>query len=123
MFPHTVIIGLGRGEASKEVTRGNFWPNNSERFTMLCEATKLTKELWKEERVTFRRDYYWVKDSRLYTKSNYPIPVYIAASGKQSALLAGEQRDGLITTESNVEKLRNSLIPAFEKGEKKRTGP
>jgi len=47
MFPNTVIIGLGRGEASNEVTRGNFWPDNSERFAMLCEATKLTKELWR----------------------------------------------------------------------------
>ena len=120
MFPNRVILGLGRGEALNEVTSGNVWPNNSERFAMLREAIKLIKKLWKEEWVTFRGEYYWVKDSRLYTKPSEHIPIYIAAAGKQSAQLAGEEGDGLITTESNIEKIRNNRIPAFEKGERKR---
>lgn len=120
MFPNRVILGLGRGEAMNEVTSGNVWPTNTERFAMLREAIKLIKKLWKEKWVTFTGEYYWVKDSRLYTKPDEPIPIYIAAAGKQSAELAGEEGNGLITTESNIDKIRNNLIPAFEKGERKR---
>ena len=47
MFPNRVILGLGRGEAMNEVTSGNVWPNNSERFAMLREAIKLIKNFGK----------------------------------------------------------------------------
>lgn len=68
MFPNRVILGLGRGEALNEVTTGNNWPSNSERFLRLKESIKLIKKLWTGDWVNFKGDYYWVKVSRLYTR-------------------------------------------------------
>jgi len=118
MFPNRVILGLGRGEALNEVTTGNNWPSNSERFLRLKESIKLIKKLWTGDWVNFKGDYYWVKDSRLYTRPDCVIPLYIAASGPQSARLAGEEGDGFITIETNHTKIKDVLIPAFEEGSK-----
>jgi coenzyme F420-dependent glucose-6-phosphate dehydrogenase len=67
MFPNRVFLGIGRGEALHEVTSGHRWPSNIEKFRRLKEAIHLIKKLWIEDWVDFRGDYYWVKDSRLYT--------------------------------------------------------
>jgi coenzyme F420-dependent glucose-6-phosphate dehydrogenase len=116
MFPRRVFLGIGRGEALNEVTTGNIWPSGSERFLRMKEAISLIKKLWTEKWVNFKGDYYRVKDSNLYTKPTEPIPLYISALGKQSAKLAGEESDGLITNELNVESIKNVLIPALKEG-------
>ena len=45
-----------------------------------------------------------------------PIPMYIAGLGKQSAMLAGEQGNGFVTTELNVDSIKNILFPALKEG-------
>jgi coenzyme F420-dependent glucose-6-phosphate dehydrogenase len=119
MFPNRVFLGVGRGEALNEVPAGNSWPSNLERFQRLKEAIHLIKKLWTEEWVNFRGQYYWVKDSNLYTKPEKPIPLYIAGLKPQSAQLAGEEGDGFITNEINVESIKNKLLPALKEGTKK----
>ena len=116
MFPNRVFLGIGRGEALNEVTSGHRWPSNIEKFRRLKEAIHLIKKLWIEDWVDFRGDYYWVKDSRLYTKPIRPIPLYVAGLGEQSARLAGEVGDGFVTNELNVEAIRNKLLPAVKAG-------
>jgi len=78
MFPNRVFLGIGRGEALNEVTSGNHWPSNSEKFGRLKEALHLIKKLWTEDWVEFKGNYYWVKNSKLYTKPSKPVPLYIA---------------------------------------------
>jgi len=116
MFPRRVFLTVGRGEALNEVTSGNNWPSNFERFTRLKEAIHLIKKLWKEDWVTFKGEYYWVKDSKLYTKPKDPIPMYIAGLGPQSARLAGQEGDGLVTNEIDADKIKNKLFPALKEG-------
>jgi coenzyme F420-dependent glucose-6-phosphate dehydrogenase len=116
MFPNRVFLGVGRGEALNEVPAGNSWPPNLERFQRLKEAIHLIKKLWTEEWVNFRGQYYWVKDSNLYTKPERPIPLYIAGLKPQSAQLAGEEGDGFITNELDVESIKNKLLPAVKEG-------
>jgi coenzyme F420-dependent glucose-6-phosphate dehydrogenase len=116
MFPNRVFLGVGRGEALNEVPAGNSWPSNLERFQRLKEAIHLIKKLWTEEWVNFRGQYYWVKDSNLYTKPEKPIPLYIAGLKPQSAQLAGEEGDGFITNELDVEYIKNKLLPAVKEG-------
>jgi coenzyme F420-dependent glucose-6-phosphate dehydrogenase len=116
MFPNRVFLGVGRGEALNEVPAGNPWPTNLERFQRLKEAIHLIKKLWTEEWVNFRGQYYWVKDSNLYTKPERPIPLYIAGLKPQSAQLAGEEGDGFITNELDVESIKNKLLPAVKEG-------
>lgn len=119
MFSDRVFLTVGTGEAVNEVPSGNIWPSNLERFERLKEAIELIKKLWSEKWVDFNGKYYWVKDSNLYTKPAKPIPLYIAAMGPESARLAGEQGDGLVTNEVNPESLKNRLLPAFKQAVEK----
>jgi coenzyme F420-dependent glucose-6-phosphate dehydrogenase len=119
MFPNRVFLGVGKGEALNEVTSGNHWPSSRERFQRLKEAIHLIKKLWTEKWVTFKGQYYSVKDSNLYTKPERPIPLYVAALGEQSAKLAGEEANGFVTNELDVEKIKNKLFPAIKEGTKK----
>ncbi|MDW0342781.1 MAG: LLM class flavin-dependent oxidoreductase [Nitrososphaeraceae archaeon] len=119
MFPNRVFLGVGRGESLNEVTSGNQWPSNLEKFERLKEAVLLIKKLWTEDWVNFKGKYYWVKDSNLYTKPKTPIPLYIAGLGKQSAMLAGELGDGFVTNELSVDAIGNNLFPALKEGAKR----
>jgi len=119
MFPNRVFLGVGRGESLNEVTSGNQWPSNLEKFERLKEAVVLIKKLWSEDWVNFEGKYYWVKDSNLYTKPKKPIPLYIAGLGKKSAMLAGEFAEGFVTNELNVDAIRNNLFPALKEGTKR----
>ncbi len=119
MFPNRVFLGVGRGESLNEVTSGNQWPSNLEKFERLKESIILIKKLWTEDWVNFNGKYYWVKDSNLYTKPKRPIPLYISGLGKQSAMLAGELGDGFVTNELSVDAINNNLFPALKEGAKK----
>jgi G6PDH family F420-dependent oxidoreductase len=116
MFPNRVFLGIGRGEALNEVTSGHSWPSNAEKFERLKEAIYLIKKLWTGDWVNFRGNYYWVKDSKLYTKPSNHIPLYLAGIGKQSARLAGEEADGFVTNELDVGVIKDKLFPALKKG-------
>ncbi len=116
MFPNRVFLGIGRGEALNEVTSGHSWPSNAEKFERLKEAIYLIRKLWTGEWVDFKGNYYWVKDSKLYTKPSNHIPLYLAGIGKQSARLAGEEADGFVTNELDVEVIRDRLFPSLKKG-------
>lgn len=116
MFPNRVFLGIGRGEALNEVTSGHAWPSNAEKFERLKEAIYLIKKLWTGDWVNFRGNHYWVKDSKLYTKPSNHIPLYLAGIGKQSARLAGEEADGFVTNELDVEVIKDKLFPALKKG-------
>jgi len=116
MFPNRVFLGIGRGEALNEVTSGHSWPSNSEKFERLKEAIYIIRKLWTGNWVDFKGNYYWVRDSKLYTKPSNHIPLYLAGIGKQSARLAGEEADGFVTNELDVEVIRDKLFPALKKG-------
>jgi coenzyme F420-dependent glucose-6-phosphate dehydrogenase len=116
MFPNRVFLGIGRGEALNEVTSGHSWPSNAEKFERLKEAIYLIRKLWTGDWVDFKGNYYWVRDSKLYTKPSNHIPLYLAGIGKQSARLAGEEADGFVTNELDVEVIREKLFPALKKG-------
>ena len=116
MFPNRVFLGLGKGEALNEVPSGHNWPSGIERFERLKEAISIIKKLWTEDWVNFKGAYYWIKDSKLYTKPREPIPLYIAALGPDSARLAGEEGNGFVTNELDVQVIKNKLFPALEKG-------
>jgi coenzyme F420-dependent glucose-6-phosphate dehydrogenase len=116
MFPNRVFLGIGRGEALNEVTSGHSWPSNAEKFERLKEAIYLIRKLWTGDWVDFKGNYYWVRDSKLYTKPSNHIPLYLAGIGKQSARLAGEEAEGFVTNELDVEVIKEKLFPALKKG-------
>jgi coenzyme F420-dependent glucose-6-phosphate dehydrogenase len=116
MFPQRVFLGIGRGEALNEVPTGNSWPTNKEKFGRLKESIKIIKKLWTEDWVNYNGEFYSVKDSKLYTKPSYTIPIYVAGLGKQSAELAGKEGDGFVTNELDTNKIKDALFPAVKRG-------
>ena len=111
MMPGRFWLGLGTGENLNEHVIGGEWPPHERRTEMLEEAVAVIRELWKGDLVTHDGDYYEVVNARLYTLPDKPPPILVAASGTQSAELAGRIADGLIATSPDKE-----LVAAFRKG-------
>jgi G6PDH family F420-dependent oxidoreductase len=98
MLPGRFWFGVGTGENLNEHILGDPWPEHSMRAAMLEEAVGLVRRLWSGELVDHDGDFYRVSRARLYTLPEEPPPILIAASGPESAKLAGQIGDGLIST-------------------------
>jgi G6PDH family F420-dependent oxidoreductase len=110
MMPGRFFLGLGTGEYLNEHIFGDVWPRIEVRQDMLAEAVHIIKELWKGEEYSYHGTHFTVRDARIYTLPDKLPPIYIAASGPESAELAAEISDGLISTTSGDE-----VVKAFQK--------
>jgi coenzyme F420-dependent glucose-6-phosphate dehydrogenase len=110
MMPDRFFLGLGTGEYLNEHIFGEVWPSIEARQKMLAEAIYIIRELWKGEEYSCNGTYFTVRDARIYTLPEKLPPIYIAASGPESAELAAEISDGLISTSSGDE-----VVKAFKK--------
>jgi coenzyme F420-dependent glucose-6-phosphate dehydrogenase len=115
--PGRVFLGIGSGEAMNETpATGQAFPGRKERRLRLGEAVDLIRLLWREERVDFNGDYYQVSRATIYDRPDYPIPIYIAASGPLAAKLAGSVGDGFICTSGKNPQLYEELLGAMTEG-------
>jgi G6PDH family F420-dependent oxidoreductase len=110
MMPGRFWLGVGTGENLNEHVVGGEWPHHDRRSEMLEEAIEIIRALWTGELTTFEGDHYEVVNARLYTVPEELPPILVAASGTDSAGLAGRIGDGLIATAPEKE-----LVTAFEK--------
>lgn len=110
MMPGRFFLGLGTGEYLNEHIFGQPWPRIETRQEMLLEAIHVIRELWQGEEYSYEGAYFTVRDARIYTLPEKLPPIYIAASGSESAELAAEVSDGLISTTSGDE-----VVTAFKK--------
>jgi G6PDH family F420-dependent oxidoreductase len=110
VMPGRFFLGVGTGEYLNEHITGQPWPAYSRRLEMLKEAVGIIRELWKGEIVTEYGKHFTVENARIYTLPEKLPPIYVAASGPESATMAGETGDGLISTAPE-----KSLIADFEK--------
>ena len=106
MLPGRFWFGVGTGENLNEHILGDPWPEHAMRAAMLEEAVALIRRLWTGELIDHDGDFYRVSRARLYTLPQAPPPILIAASGEESATLAGKVGDGLITTAPDKKVLR-----------------
>ena len=98
---------------------GGEWPEPAERFRRLRESVRLMKRLWTEDYVTFDGKYYKTREAKIFDKPKDGVPLYVAASGPQTAEFAGKEGDGFICTSGKgAELYRDTLLPAVEKGSK-----
>ena len=124
LYPGRIGLGLGTGEAMNEVPLGYDWPKSSKvRLTKAIEAIQVIRKLWNEGRkskqygdfnnndnsfinsdrredgfVDFNGQYSLIRKAKLYTPPvSQHIPIYLAATGTQSAKAAAKFTDGLIT--------------------------
>lgn len=95
-------LGLGAGERLNEHVVGD-WPNVARRHDMLIEALEIIKPLLAGATVTHLGEYYQVTDARLYDRPEAGVPLALAASGPESAQLAADFADGLITAQPLVD--------------------
>ncbi len=126
MYPGRSCLGVGTGEALNEIATGfagageQEWPEFKERFARLRESVDLMRQLWTEDRVNFRGEYYSTHDASIYDRPETPIPVYIAAGGPFVARYAGRAGDGFICTSGKGSELyTDELIPAVKEGAEK----
>jgi G6PDH family F420-dependent oxidoreductase len=111
MLPGRFWFGVGTGENLNEHVTGYPWPEHSLRAAMLEEAVEIIRDLWTGELVDYRGAFYDVSRARIYTLPKELPPILIAASGPESAELAGRIGDGLISTGPDKE-----LVSAFRDG-------
>jgi len=111
MLPGRFWFGVGTGENLNEHVTGDAWPEHSQRAAMLEEAIEIIRKLWTGELVDYHGDFYDVVRARIYTLPKKLPPILVAASGPESAELAGRIGDGLICTAPEKE-----LVSAFRVG-------
>ena len=118
MFPGRFWLGVGTGEPLNETATTGCWPRYPERKDRLIEAIQIIRGLWNGEHLTYAGRYYQTRDAHLYGQPPEPIPLFVAASGADTARLAGQYGDGWITTGGAGGPGRDctALISALERG-------
>jgi coenzyme F420-dependent glucose-6-phosphate dehydrogenase len=118
MFPHRVILGVGTGESLNEVPASALaWPEAKERTARLKEALALIRQLWSEERVSFKGQYYSTDKATIYDRPTPMPPIYVAGAGPVMAKYAGQSADGFICTSGKAPELyRDTLLPNVAAG-------
>jgi len=123
-YEDRIFLGVGTGEALNESPVGCPWPNGRVRLEMFEEAVTVIKRLWNEDYVTFKGRHFTLKNAKIFTKPRQTIPIYLSALGPKAAYLAGRLGDGWITLNLPEDRIRDLLIPEFERGlrERKKEG-
>lgn len=106
LMPGRFFLGLGTGEALNEHITGEQWPIASVRQDRLIEAVDIIRRLWSGKQVSYWGEFFAVENARIYTLPNPLPPIYIAASGEESAKIAAQIGDGFITTKASSELLQ-----------------
>lgn len=97
------LLGLGAGENLNEHVIGRGWPSANVRHEMLEEALEIIRELFGGGYVDFVGDHFRVDSAKLWDLGDEPPRIGLAASGEQSAGLAGELADAMIAVEPDAE--------------------
>ncbi len=103
LMPERFFLGVGTGENLNEHILGNVWPPHQRRVEMLKEAVEVIRLLWQGGMQSYEGRYYLVEKARVYSLPAKLPPLYVAASGKVAATIAGAIGDGLISTSSKAE--------------------
>jgi G6PDH family F420-dependent oxidoreductase len=103
MMPGRFFLGVGSGEALNEHILGDAWPPADVRQDMLREAVEVLRLLWSGGDQSHHGEFFTMEHARIYSLPDQPPEVYVAAAGKDSATLAGEIGDGLISTAPDAE--------------------
>ena len=118
MFPERVILGVGTGESLNEVPAlGLTWPEPKERTARLKEALTLIRQLWSEQRLSFRGQFYRTENATIYDMPARPPPIYVAGAGPVMAKYAGQFAAGFICTSGKPPQLyQDTLLPNVATG-------
>jgi coenzyme F420-dependent glucose-6-phosphate dehydrogenase len=96
LFGDRFFLGVGSGERLNEGPFVARWPRAGERRTRMGEAIDVIRALWRGGNVNHDGEHWRVEHLQLWELPAAPPPIYVAASGRRSAALAGERGDGMI---------------------------
>jgi G6PDH family F420-dependent oxidoreductase len=106
MMPGRFFLGVGAGESLNEHVVGQTWPPPDMRQDMLEEAIGVLRLLHGGGERSHYGKFFQVHDARVYNLPEKPVPIYVAAAGKESAKLAARAGDGLICSAPSAETVR-----------------
>ena len=106
LMPGRFFLGVGSGESLNEHVVGQTWPPPDMRQDMLEEAIGVLRMLHGGGERSHYGKFFQVHDARVYNLPEQPVPIYVAAGGKESAKLAGRAGDGLICSSPSAESVR-----------------
>jgi G6PDH family F420-dependent oxidoreductase len=120
MFPDRFLLGVGTGQAMSEQRFMGRWPEWKERGERLREGITLIRKLWSERSYfDWHGTYFSAEKVFLYTRPASHIDIYVSARGKYAARIAGAVGDHLMTTVSDASKVKDEVIPEFERSMRK----
>lgn len=92
-------LGLGAGENLNEHVIGRGWASVNVRHEMLDEAVQIIRALLDGHYVDFTGSYFRAEGAKVWDVRSPPPKIGLAVSGAQSARLAGEQADFMISVD------------------------
>ncbi len=102
-----VIVGLGPGEAMNVEQFGIDW---SKPVARMIEFTKIVRELWLKDRVSYAGKFWKLENAFLQIKPvQQPVPIYFGANGKRTRQITAELADGWLPTPRSPELYRKNL--------------
>ena len=103
MMPGRFSLGVGTGEALNEHIVGEVWPPVDIRQDMLVESLEIMRSLWEGGYTTIEGQFHEVHNAKLYTLPEQLPQIIVGASGPESAEMAAEYGDALVSTSPNKE--------------------
>jgi len=91
-------LGVGTGENLNEGPLGYTFPKYAQRAARMSEALDIMRRLLDGEKLTYEGEYYSTDRAKLYSPPLHRLPIYMAAGGPKSAVLAATKADGIITS-------------------------
>jgi coenzyme F420-dependent glucose-6-phosphate dehydrogenase len=108
-------LGIGTGEGLNERPLGWAFPGYKERAARMGEAIEIMRRLLAGEKLDFAGTHYQTAKARLYSPPLGRVPIWMAAGGPQSAVMAGRIADGLILSVKNPAEAREQIIEPFRR--------
>ena len=108
-------LGVGTGENLNEGPLGYSFPKYAERSARMREALEIMRRLLDGEKLTYDGEFYHTDRAKLYSPPISDVPIWMAAGGPKSAVLAATMAEGIITSVREPVTTMNGVIdPARE---------
>jgi len=91
-------LGVGTGENLNEGPLGYSFPKYGERAARMHEALEIMRRLLDGEKLTYDGEFYHTDRAKLYSPPISDLPIWMAAGGPKSAVLAATMAEGIITS-------------------------
>ncbi len=108
-------LGVGTGENLNEGPLGYAFPKYAERAARMAEALEIMRRLLDGEKLTYDGEFYQTDRAKLYSPPISDLPIWMAAGGPKSAVLAATKAQGIITSVRDPQTTMDRVInPARE---------